>query len=417
MFSNCNNLTSLDVSNFDTSNVTETASMFQNCKSLTTLDISNFDTSNVTYMSYMFQHCNNLQTLDLSNFITSNVNNMYGMFYGCNNLQTLDLSNWDTSSIEYALGTENFLGSCDNLRELRLDNCSNSTIEKIINSVGFPIGAIEGETRTIYCKELEAEGLEAPDGWVFEYVAEDYINSGKPYIVTAFAGGDYSVVGAEHAGGYDMDGNNSWQISYDNETWEDITSNNMTQGQNTVYLRPNYDVIGEDAIPMYRLFEGSNGLRGVEFHNFDFSADRFGEDLTVRPYIAPYIDYMFYGCSSLLSLDLSAWDTSNVCNMSYMFADCYNLRSLDIRNWDTSGLEEFDPEDPEGGVNNILTNCNNLLTLCLDDCSNDTINNIVNSMGFPTGLTSDGKQRDIRCRQANAEGITLPDGWNFSYID
>lgn len=47
MFSHCENLTSLDVSNFDTSNITNFEGMFSHCENLTTLDLSDFDTSNV----------------------------------------------------------------------------------------------------------------------------------------------------------------------------------------------------------------------------------------------------------------------------------------------------------------------------------------------------------------------------------
>ena len=43
-------------------------------------------------MSSMFFTCGNLETLDLSSFDTSNVTNMGGMFGSCFNLQTLDLS-------------------------------------------------------------------------------------------------------------------------------------------------------------------------------------------------------------------------------------------------------------------------------------------------------------------------------------
>ena len=40
---------------------------------------------------------------------------------------------------------------------------------------------------------------------------------------------------------------------------------------------------------------------------------------------------MFGACSSLTSLDVSKFDTSNVTNMSYMFAGCNKLTSLDFR--------------------------------------------------------------------------------------
>ena len=52
--------------------------MFSN-SSATALDLSSFDTSNVTYMDYMFYN-SRATTLDLSSFNTSNVTNMFGMF-------------------------------------------------------------------------------------------------------------------------------------------------------------------------------------------------------------------------------------------------------------------------------------------------------------------------------------------------
>jgi surface protein len=48
MFRSCSNLTSLDVSGFDTSAVTTMAQMFRNCSSLTTIDISGFNVEAIT---------------------------------------------------------------------------------------------------------------------------------------------------------------------------------------------------------------------------------------------------------------------------------------------------------------------------------------------------------------------------------
>lgn len=99
MFSNCYKLTSLDVSNFDTSSVTDMSYMFDNCSSLTSLDLPNFDTSGVTDMSWMFINCSRLTSLDVTSFDTSGVRNMNWMFYNCHSLTSLDLSSFDTSSI------------------------------------------------------------------------------------------------------------------------------------------------------------------------------------------------------------------------------------------------------------------------------------------------------------------------------
>ena len=87
MFHYCKSLT-LDLSSFNTSKVTSMRSMFSDCKSLTSLDISNFNTSNVTDMSWMFFNCKGLINLNLSNFNTSKVTNMSSMFNYCSKLTT-----------------------------------------------------------------------------------------------------------------------------------------------------------------------------------------------------------------------------------------------------------------------------------------------------------------------------------------
>ena len=105
MFGNCEKLTKLNVSNFNTSKVTNMLSMFFNCKSLTQLDVSNFNTSKVTGrgMSYMFSGCNSLTKLDLSNFNTSKTTDMMGMFADCSSLTELNLSSFNTSNVTSVL--------------------------------------------------------------------------------------------------------------------------------------------------------------------------------------------------------------------------------------------------------------------------------------------------------------------------
>ena len=75
-FASFNKMTSIDLSAFDTSEVTNMRWMFAGCSSLTSLDVSKFDTSNVTNMSGMFSSCGRLTSLDVSNFDTSKVTDM-----------------------------------------------------------------------------------------------------------------------------------------------------------------------------------------------------------------------------------------------------------------------------------------------------------------------------------------------------
>ena len=98
-FFQCSNLKSIDFTNVDTSNITDMQSMFYDCKKLTTLDVSKFNTSNVTNMGQMFFGCYRLSTLDVSKFNTSNVTNMNNMFSNCQELSSLNVSNFDTSKV------------------------------------------------------------------------------------------------------------------------------------------------------------------------------------------------------------------------------------------------------------------------------------------------------------------------------
>ena len=91
MFYRCNNLKQIDVSNFNTSNVTSCGSMFYECMELTELDLSNFNTYNITAMETMFYWDGKLKTIyvkeyneeDKTGWTTSNVTSSRGMFTGC----------------------------------------------------------------------------------------------------------------------------------------------------------------------------------------------------------------------------------------------------------------------------------------------------------------------------------------------
>ena len=88
MFSYCT-FETIDISSFDTSNVTKMFSMFNGCTSLKNLDLSRFNTSNVTDMHSMFNQCTSLTSLDLRNFDTRNVTVMTCMFQDSKNLKTI----------------------------------------------------------------------------------------------------------------------------------------------------------------------------------------------------------------------------------------------------------------------------------------------------------------------------------------
>ena len=103
--------TSIDLSSFDTSRVTNMSDMFRNIQSELSLDLRNFDTGNVTNMSFMFFGSKKLTEIKgLEDLDTGNVTNMSYMFadimgldsdyqYIPNKLGNLDLSKWNTSKV------------------------------------------------------------------------------------------------------------------------------------------------------------------------------------------------------------------------------------------------------------------------------------------------------------------------------
>ena len=128
MFSDYSSLTSLDLRYFNTSNVTNMIYMFSGCSSLTSLNLSNFDTSKVQDMTAMFSNCSSLTSLDLRNWNTSKVTYLSSMFFGCSSLTSLDLSNWNTSNVAWIKG---IFEECSKLSNLKLGTnwASNSNID------------------------------------------------------------------------------------------------------------------------------------------------------------------------------------------------------------------------------------------------------------------------------------------------
>lgn len=77
------------ISAVDTSQMTNMTNMFSNCEKLTSLDLSSFDTSHLISMGAMFYNCSSLISLDLSSFDTPSVTNMDSMFTGGSKLASL----------------------------------------------------------------------------------------------------------------------------------------------------------------------------------------------------------------------------------------------------------------------------------------------------------------------------------------
>ena len=103
MFSNCGNILSIDLSNFDSSCVTRLDHMFYECYLLENLNFDHFYTAKVIDMSYMFLKCTKLENLDISSFDVSKVKKTLDMFLDCKVLKTVKVNKGSIDKIKEKL--------------------------------------------------------------------------------------------------------------------------------------------------------------------------------------------------------------------------------------------------------------------------------------------------------------------------
>ena len=134
MFDNMNSIISIDLSNFDSSQIIDISGMFKDCSKLNYINFSNFDVSFVENLDELFYNCISLTSLDLSNFYTISAVSMEGMFQNAESLISLDLKNFDTSSVT---NMKNMFNNCKSLKHINLISFvekENLLIENIFSS-------------------------------------------------------------------------------------------------------------------------------------------------------------------------------------------------------------------------------------------------------------------------------------------
>lgn len=93
-------LNNLDLSNFNTENVTSMESMFYQNSYLKTINLSGFNTPKLAGTIYMiFGNNRALTEIDASNFNTSQVYEMSNAFYNNAKLETLNIGNWNAEKV------------------------------------------------------------------------------------------------------------------------------------------------------------------------------------------------------------------------------------------------------------------------------------------------------------------------------
>ena len=147
VFARLNKVEVVDISGWDTSNVTTMEDMFRKCSKLKNIiGIENLDVSKLKNANSMFYMCENLVELDLTNWNTISLENMSYMFYLCSNLKIIkNIENWQLPNIK---DVNHMFSNCTKLDV----DLSNWDLTKIKNSLKAGIIDDSGITETHYPK-------------------------------------------------------------------------------------------------------------------------------------------------------------------------------------------------------------------------------------------------------------------------
>ena len=394
MLRSCSSLTTLDVSNWDTSSVTIMSGMFNTCGNLTTLDVSSWNTSSVTNIGFMFENCSSLTTLDVSGWDTSSVTTMGYMFSGCSSLTTLDVSGWVTSSVT------NMNRSFQNSSNLKAD-LSGLDIALVTDFTNFALNTNinEASTTTNYDNTLISWAAQTPTSglnvhfgtaqysWRAIEARNTLVNT---YNWTITDGGLLEepefVITVETTTASESFTIPTTGTGYSyNVDWGDGSTSTAQTGNaaHTYATAGQYDIQITGTFP--RIYFNNTGDKDklVDIKNWgdvawtNMSGAFWGctntivsaEDALVLP---ADCSTMFFGCSSLTTLEVSNWNTSSVTNMTNMLRSCTSLTSLDVSNWDTSSVT---------GMSYMFRLCSNLKA----DLSGLDIASVIDLNNFASG--------------------------------
>ena len=164
---------------------------------------------------------------------------------------------------------------------------------------------------------------------------------------------------------------------YINQTRQyDVSSRyNFSETENIVELMWNYSINN-----ISHMFSGCSDIVEIDFSNFDTSYvnDMEGMFHNCKSLISLNLSnfntanvrdmqYMFYNCSSLSSLNLSNFNTANVTDMQYMFYNCSSLPSLDLSNFVTSHVTQ---------MGSMFKKCSKLISLDISNFNTSQVENM-----------------------------------------
>tara|TARA_R100001443_G_scaffold65867_1_gene75047 strand:- start:313 stop:1983 length:1671 start_codon:yes stop_codon:yes gene_type:complete len=314
MFYGCSGLTTIDVANWDMSNVTDMNQMFRNCYNITSLDVSNWDVSSVTGQGFRatFGDLNSVTALDVSSWDISNATSLQETFEDCRELTTLDVSSWDMSGVFSIL---EMFRDCSKLTNLDLSSWDISSVTNM-------------QSTFLNCNQLTTLG--DVSGWdtsSLTNLAFTFYNTDKltmnvtNWDTSSVTSMNQTFPGTNGTGS--ITGYNNWDTSAVT-TFRDVMFN--TGISNLATFPSSWDLrAGSGTFGIYRMFRNAGCVTG----SINCSSMQWDSSSTSM------FSWM-YGCTGLTDITFgSNNDFSGITNMQYMF---YAINGLTAVNWD-SGLD------------------------------------------------------------------------------
>ena len=339
LFSNCVSLKSIDFSYLYPFSVAYMNSMFSGCISLESIKFSSTEFTSLINLEEIFEGCSSLKSIDLSKFITTSVINMEYMFFGCTSLKYLDISNFNMKNVIYAVSM------FENTESLKYINLYNA---KDYNS---------------YISQSELNNLKKLPVCQKEQILtkDDVINKCCKYNITTEQC-DYTnyleiYYGENAIYEYDFKNCSRKDIDYiiigvndkhfnDNE-YLDIKQNTKVEIHFKNKLKSLFNFFcSED--------ENTENIVSIDLSHLDTSEL---ED----------ISSMFSGCSSVNSINLLYFNTSSVINMSSLFEGCTQLESIDLSNFETSSVKD---------MSKMFYGCTQLTSIILSSFDTSSVNDM-----------------------------------------
>ena len=295
----------IDLSNFDTSFVTDMTGMFYYCKKITSINLNNINTSLVKFMNYTFSRCIYLESIDLSYFDTSNVLTMENMFKNSENLKFINLSHFNTSLIE---NISSMFHGCSSLQSVYFPNFNS----KQINSMS----SLFYECRNlsyISFQNIDTSLTNDMNHMFCECNSLAYINLSQ-----------FNTSNVENMEAMFANCTNLQSLDLTNfKTSKAKKMGNMFNGCRSLSYIDVSKFDTRNVLDIHKMFGNCTSLLSIDVSNFDTS-------------LVTDISAMFNKCKSLYSINLSNFDTSNVTDMHSIFTECTNLTLLDISSFNTS---------------------------------------------------------------------------------